>query len=253
MKVKLISVTPDARELLIFSKKTRLNMDFEGFQKIFDMSEEEKKREIDYVFGTIGSSWEFVNYVFLIEGVSRAFTQQLERHRVGTSFAEQSQRVTDLRDFSYAKPDSLSDDPGKEFKYDLTMSSLKDSYKNMVDDFKFSFQEARGVLPMNIHSNLLFSVNLRALSSMFNTRLCVRAQGEFQNVAKEMKRVVLEIHPWTEPVLRPNCSQYGFCPFQNYKDCPVKKEGYLKESNRDSIQSLLEDNPFEAIPKGERN
>ena len=44
------------------------------------MSDEQKEEELKYVFGTIGSSWEFVDYIFLITDVSRAFTHQAVRH-----------------------------------------------------------------------------------------------------------------------------------------------------------------------------
>jgi flavin-dependent thymidylate synthase len=247
MKVTLLNYTQDAADLLIFSKKTRLNMSADSFNKMKEMTQDEKQDELKYVFGTIGSSWEFVDYVFLIEGVTRAFTHQLVRHRVGVSFAQQAQRVVDMSEFEYVSTGECQDNP----VYDDTMVEIADAYSSLIDDGVHP-QDARGLLPTNIKTNILMKCNLRTLSGMLNIRLCVKAQGEFQNVAREMRRIVLEVHPWAERVLQVHCVQFGSCAFPAYKECPVKEAGFAAHDEDDTvtIKGIWETIRSEAQPKG---
>ena len=244
MNVTLMNYTTEAKELLIFSKKTRLKMSPTGYQDIVRMSDEEKDKELKYVFVTIGSSWEFIDYVFMIEGVTRAFTHQLVRHRVGVSFAQQAQRVVNMGDFEYLSTGSAENCPS----YHLTMTGIKNGYQKLIG-LGIHPQDARGVLPTNILTNILMKVNLRSLSGILNKRLCVKAQGEFQGVARVMRDKVIEVHPWAEPVLQVECVQYGSCAFKGYSECPVKKEGYLTAQDADAIKKIWETTRSEAQPK----
>lgn len=222
MRVDLLSYTRDAKELLIFSKRTRHMSDASAMGAVFDMSEAEKDQELDYVFSTIGSSWEFVDYIFLITGVTRAFTHQLVRHRVGVSFAQQAQRVADMSEFEYLKTGSVAGDPVLSIMFDSAMDEIKSRYKNMMA-LGANPQDARGVLPTNILTNIMMKVNLRALSTITEVRLCVRAQGEFQRVAMAMAGEVNKVHPWASRILGPKCLVSGVCAFPRYDECPVRK------------------------------
>lgn len=233
MKAELINYTPDALELLIFAKYTRLRMSATRWREILSMSMEEKYKELDYVFGTIGSQLEFVDYVILISDDSRAFTQQLTRHR-HASFAQQTQRAVDHSDFEYVTPKSCE----SSFAYHRVMEIIKQYYHEMIIGENIPIQDARGILPMNAVSNILMKMNLRAISEMMNVRFCYKAQGEFQDAAKMIRREILSVHPWTSRVLRANCVQYGYCCFPNEKDCPVKKAGLIKDWTEEQAQQL---------------
>lgn len=219
MKVTLLECTPNAMELLLFSKDTRHMAGLESYGRVKEMSFEKKKEELEYVFNTISSSWEFVDYVFLIEGVTRALTHQLVRHRVGTSFAQQTQRGVDMSEFDYLSTGDCIEDQD----YHITMAEIKKGYSRMVNK-GIKIQDARGVLPTNILTNILFKGNLRALSTMMEVRLCLRTQGEFQDVALAMKGRVLEVHPWADSVLLPYCLLVGRCKFPRFQKCPIKKK-----------------------------
>ena len=251
MRVDLISYTPDAARLLIFSKKTRLKMTPDAFQEVLEMPEEQVAEELKYVFGTIGSSWEFVDYVFLITGVSRAFTHQIVRHRIA-SFAQQAQRVVDVSDgFEFISTGKCKEDAGISTLYQSGMGDIRECYSRMVE-LGANVQDARGILPTNISTNILAKFNLRALSGVMNERLCFKAQGEFQEVAREMRKKVLEVHPWTKPVLQVNCVQYGTCKFPNFKECPIRVKGLIKEFDAQAIEDEWERTSLEVQPKGER-
>lgn len=246
MKVSIISHTQNAKELLLFSKRTRIHMCEDAYSKVVNMSEEEKEKELKYVFGTIKSSLEFIDYVFLIEDVTRAFTHQLVRHRVGTSFAQQSQRAVDVSDF-----ECLATGGADCEKYHTTVENIRDSYKTLIKD-GVKPQDARGILPTNTLTNILMKINLRALSGLLETRLCKKAQGEFQDVAKEMRKAVISIHPWADPVLCVYCvANEGRCAFPNASDCPLRIEGLVYEDPvlKKMIKDRWEDINCELKPK----
>lgn len=223
MDVKLIGYTQDADNILIFSKRTRHMRDPDAYDKVCEMTLTEKMRELEYVFNTISTPLEFVDYTFLICDVTRAFTHQLVRHRVGVAFAQQSMRIGDQTNFKYLTPVSMEKDESQLVVYELAMARINYHYKKLID-LGVNQQDARGVLPTNIHTNILMKINLRAFSEMLHTRLCVRAQGEFQDVAKLMMKKVKLVHPFTEPILGPHCVVKKICKFPRFDKCPIKKK-----------------------------
>lgn len=221
MDVKLIGYTQEADNILIFSKRTRHMRDPDAYDKVCEMTLTEKMRELEYVFNTISTPLEFVSYTFLICDVTRAFTHQLVRHRVGVSFAQQSMRVGDQTNFKYLTPPAIEPNIEQLNTYEKGMECINFYYEEMLR-VGANQQDARGLLPTNIHTNILMKINLRALAEMLHTRLCVRAQGEFQDVAKLMMKKVKLVHPFTEPILGPSCIVKKICKFPRYKYCPVK-------------------------------
>lgn len=227
MKVTLINYTPDALETLIFTKNTRLRMTAKGLDEIKAWPMEKKLIELEYMRNTIQSSWEFVNYMFMIEGVTRGFTHQLVRHRAGTSFAQQTQRTVDMTGFTYETGESIAYNPAAEKIYDEAMEDINGHYQDLLLH-GVNPQDARGVLPTNIHTNICFGANLRTLADMGEKRLCVKAQGEFQNVFRAIREEVLKVHPWTEGFIRVHCAKKGICCFPTFpaNQCPVKPYVY---------------------------
>jgi flavin-dependent thymidylate synthase len=228
MKVELISCTDNALDLLLFTKETRLEMDHRAMEAIADLTYVEKLERLEYMRNTIASSWEFVDYVFAISNVTRAFTHQLVRHRVGTSFAQQSQRTVNMSGFGYEGPASKD---GDHSMYDTTMRDLNAVYKQLIKT-GMKPEDARGILPTNIHTNIIFKANLRTLHDMGLKRLCVKTQGEFQRVFREIRQRVLEVHPWAKKFILPWCAFHGSCCFPTYpvEQCYVKPIVYNPEN-----------------------
>lgn len=231
MKVTLVNYTQDALETLIFTKSTRLRMTGRALEEIKAWPLEKKMAEWEYMQSTIKSSWEFADYVFMIEGVSRAFTHQLVRHRVGTSFAQQAQRVVNMSDFEFVTTGTILDDAELQSEYRYTMSKINEGYQLLLKQGA-NPQDARGVLPTNIATNICFKANLRTLHQMSMERLCVKAQGEFQDVMRAIREAVTAIHPWAEPALRVACAAHGVCAFPSYTGCPVKDGVFNPETGK---------------------
>lgn len=209
-KVTLISYTghghPDplyAAKLLAYTKNTRLEQGAETRSKIEAMSEEELTSDLNYISGTIRSSWEFVDYVFEIRDVTRAFTHQLVRTRTA-SYAQQAQRVVDMKDFGALKPETVMgvDEEESDSQWDELMTHISDVYK-YYQSKGVPHQDCRGVLPTNVYTNIIMKANLRTLADLLAKRKNLRAQGEYGWVAMEMEKCVLAVHPWAEPFLNP--------------------------------------------------
>lgn len=186
-----------AARLLAYTKNTRLQMTPDGFDKFMNMPIEDLSKELLYMSNTIPSSWEFVDVIFSINNVTRACAQQITRTRTA-SFAMQSQRVTDMSEVSYHIPDSVYD----KDDYSMRMRMALESYRIMVKDGE-ALEDARGLLPMNVHCNLIAKYNLRSLVDLLRARDSMRVQGEYQTIAKQMRDSIISAWPWAAPFFVP--------------------------------------------------
>jgi len=199
MKVTLISVTPNAAELLLFTKSTRLSMSPALLRDIELWKKERKEAELAYMAETIPSSWEFVDYVFLVEGVSRAYTHQQVRTRAA-SYAQQSLRVVNVADFEYIFTERNREDPTAMRALNSALSAIKDCYARLIA-LEQPVEDARGILPTNIATNIVCKFNLRTMSELAASRTGGRTQDEYKTVVNAMCTAVLAVHPWAERFL----------------------------------------------------
>lgn len=199
MRVTLISHTPEAAELLIFTKSTRLTMSPGLMDEIRSWPEEKKLAELEYMANTIPSSWEFVDYVFMIEGVSRAFTHQFVRSR-NASYAQQTMRVLNMGEFDYVMTDRVKADVRARGLVDILNENIKSVYRQLIE-LGLPVEDARGVLPTNIATNICAKFNLRAFVDLAKSRTGGRTQNEYQQVVNAMCDAVLRVHPWAEKFL----------------------------------------------------
>lgn len=217
MEVTLLSCTHDALNLLLRTKNTRLKFDSDPST----WSDEKRAEHLSYMRDTIKSSWEFVDYVFQIDGVTRAFTHQLVRTRSG-SYAQESQRTVDVRAAGTTMPPSVEEDLILKRVWSQAQDVAFASYSYMIDE-GVPVQDARGLLPTATNTSIIAKFNLRTLSDMARVRLCVRTQGEYQDVFRAMRALVIERHPWAEEFIEVQCVASGTCAFPRYgkTSCPV--------------------------------
>lgn len=228
-EVKLINVTSNALEVLIYTKSGRLNTGTTLEEIMHEWTEAQKMDHLGYMMDTIKSSFEFVDYIFEVKNVSRAFTHQVVRTRTA-SFQQQAMRVVDARDFGTLVSSEHS-------SYEKAIQISLEEYGKMIDD-GVPVQDARGVLPTAIHTNIFIKGNLRTLANMAELRLCKRAEGEYQSVFKKMVAAVLEVHPWASQLLHVYCVKYGICAFPRYTKCPVQAHCYNPDLHRPIIRAV---------------
>lgn len=200
MKVTLISYTPNAEALLVFTKQARLGLSPARLADIGAWPREKIMAELAYMSQTIPSSWEFVEYVFLVEGVSRAYTHQQVRTRAA-SYAQQSLRVVNKSDFEYVYPRRPMNNEAHRW-LGRALTAIKAAYEGMIAE-GVPVEDARGILPTNIATNIVCKFNLRTMSDLAASRSGGRTQGEYQAVVAAMCDAVLEVHPWAGLFLFP--------------------------------------------------
>lgn len=161
------------------------------------------------------SVFEHIWYTFLIEGISRACSHQLVRHRMA-AITQRSQRYCEEDGFEYVVPKSINH--GNPFdRFCFSMEEANNGYKELSKYYNISKEDARYVLPNACTTSLYFSCNLRELIHIANERLCSRAQWEIRWVVREMADLVSEDVRW---MLVPKC-QSGFLICNS----PCGKEG----------------------------
>lgn len=195
MKVSLISYTPNAERLLVFTKNTRLGVNSERLADLDSKTDAELLEQLKYMANTIPSSWEFVDYVFLVEGVSRAYTHQQVRTRTA-SFAQESLRVVDKGRFGFVYPERMMDKPDQLDSINYTLDTIQDAYNYLTKTAGAATEDARSILPTNIATNIVCKFNLRTMSELAASRSGGRTQGEYRDVVKGMIDEVLKVHPW---------------------------------------------------------
>ena len=141
------------------------------------------------------SVFEHIYFTFKIEGISRACSHQLVRHR-HCSFTQRSQRYCSEDGFEYVTPDTI---PNVDMEYCIERT------KAWYQEFQLSGtpnEDARYILPNACTTSLYLSCNLRELIHMANERLCTRAQWEIRYLVKEMCK---QVDPRLHFMLVPKC------------------------------------------------
>lgn len=199
MKVTLINHTQDAENLLLFTKATRLTMSPGLLEEIRNKTPEQKLAELEYMANTIPSSWEFVDYVFLVEGVSRAYTHQQVRTRAA-SYAQQTMRVLEMGAYDYIYTDKNKESEKAMAIIGATNEVIRNAYNQLLECGQAA-EDARGILPTNISTNIVCKFNLRTFVDLAKARTGGRTQSEYQKVVNAMVDEVLRVHPWAEKFL----------------------------------------------------
>ena len=167
---------------------------------------------------------EHLTFTFAIEGISRACSHQLVRHRLA-SFSQKSQRYVNEDNFKFVTPHSIGKstratarfctlmktiaDVYTELRENLTLDFLQASYpfiaredlldKANPDDVraakKLAQEDARYALPNACETQLIVTMNARELLHFFRTRCCNRAQWEIREVADEMLTQCMQVAP----------------------------------------------------------
>ena len=164
---------------------------------------------------------EFCDFTFHIEGISRALSHQLVRHRMA-SYAQRSQRYCSEDGFEYVTPLTIKNKACGLTEYNKLMDKIQDIYE-YLQGIGVPNEDARMVLPNACTTCIEVKMNLRALMNFMNERLCTCAQWEIRELAFEMRRVIVNKYPELEPYLVPKCEKYGkelgFCNESKSRTC----------------------------------
>jgi thymidylate synthase (FAD) len=242
MRVKILSHTPNPEEVI--ASAARLCYSSASVDDLMKKTEDKEstKEYIDMLM-SLGheSPIEHVSFVFAIEGISRACSHQLVRHRIA-SYSQKSQRYVNEAQFEYITPPVIEDDLTLKDLYTNTMEIVHARYnllrteliaKYMKDGMdkksaeKKANEDARFVLPNACETKIIVTMNIRSLFNFFKHRCCNRAQWEIRMMANEMLRQCMEIAPNIFKYAGPECITKGKCP-EGKMSCGKRPEGFEK-------------------------
>ena len=182
------------------------------------MSDKRVRRLLTRVVGSGHHSvLEHAVFTFSLEGVSRAMTHQLVRHRIA-SYSQQSQRYVRFDEPKYETPPEVAKRPPSMEVFEQAMADAWAVYSRLVEE-GVPEEDARYVLPNAAHTNIVVTMNARELIHFFSLRTCLRAQWEIRRVAGAMLKEAKVAAPLIfENAGRP-CLR-GPCP-EDDVDCPL--------------------------------
>lgn len=174
-----------------------------------------------------GSVLEHASYTFAIEGVSRVFTGEMNRHRAGMAISEGSMRYIRFTDMGYWVPPSIQgpdkyhfnewNDPKaildwKKFQtrkvFVEAFMNAEESYKELLDiwkeelapESKFHLKKQitsmmRRIVPMGIATGGMWTGNLRAIRHILTMRTTAAAEEEIAFVFSNVMQRIAQKEP----------------------------------------------------------
>ena len=245
MKVKLIQVTQNPIDVMwtaartCYSAKSPIEMWETRYPENIDLldgydngeKEEIVNKHWNLVKKVLDSGHqsiaEHVYFTFAIEGISRACSHQLVRHRAGIVFSQQSQRYVEIKEDWDTLFDMYDETRTEEINNNLKNIANKyfvgvteDNYNEYIQilcSYLYKVkqgmkpEDARNILPNATKTNITMSVNFRELIHLCSLRLCTRAQEEIRDLFKEIVRYVKEVDERLASYLVPSCEALGVC------------------------------------------
>lgn len=181
---------------------------------------------------------EMVVFTFLLEDIPISLREQLVRHKVGTrtgdtefalygipdligsSFWVQSMRavkVSSEEERPYHTPSTIEENTHARQLYEETMGAMYQTYTELLE-LGIPPEDARMVIPGGTTHHMVWSVNCRALRSIFQSRSCWIAQaGLWGKILADMMEEIHSISPTIAEALGyPPCISNG-----KYRSCPM--------------------------------
>jgi thymidylate synthase (FAD) len=226
MKVELLAHTPEPEKVIATAAK--LCYSSSDISTLQDNLTEDKITKFIDMLMSLGheSPVEHVSFTFGIEGISRACSHQLVRHRIA-SYSQKSQRYVSENQFEYITPTAIENVPSAKSKYDELMNYIQSEYNTIRDELinyhisegydkkvaeKMANEDARYVLPNACETKIIVTMNIRSLFNFFRHRCCLRAQEEIRILANEMLKLCLQKAPHIFANAGPSCIANGKCP-----------------------------------------
>ena len=211
LKVVLLRHTPNPEETVAMAAK--LCYSASNIGELQEKIEAADQTAFVDKLASIGhlSPIEHVSFTFGVEGISRACSHQLVRHRVA-SFSQQSQRYVGETDFDFIIPPSIQD-AGLAVPFRADMRHAQERYSFYAGK-GIPSEDARFLLPNACETKIVITMNARELLHFFRVRTCNRAQWEIRDMAKRMLSLTKAAAPTVFKKAGPACL-YADCPEGN--------------------------------------
>lgn len=210
MHVELLYHTPDPERAM--ATAARLCYAPVGASELMETMSDERVHSVLATIMRSGhfSTLEHASYTFAVDGVSRALTHQLVRHRLA-SFNQQSQRYVKFADgLEVIKPASVAANEEADRIFEAAVEASKDAYVKLMD-LGIPAEDARYLLPNAAETKIVITMNVRELLHFFEVRCCNRAQWEIRELAWRMLELVRPTAPFVFLDAGAPCV-HGTCP-----------------------------------------
>ena len=145
-----------------------------------------------------------VNFFFC--DVSRVFTHELVRHRVGTAMSQESLRYVRLTDLDWYAPICIQENAAAMTIFEKTMDGLSNLQKDLselyeldtTNDFNFKKQitsAMRRIAPIGLATNIGWSCNMRTLRHVIEMRTDPGSEEEIRLVFSKVADIAIERWP----------------------------------------------------------
>lgn len=233
MNVKLLEMSQSAISLIYAACRQCYSEKFAG--EVFADTPVSIEKQEAFVKNIVASGHqsplEHVKFTFAIEGVSRALTHQLVRHRLA-SYSQQSMRYVKEKDFDFIIPPVIERNPEAKNEFEKLMAVIQQSYTKLLEFMgqdnisgEAANQDARFALPQAAETKIMVTMNCRELLHFFEQRCCSRAQWEIRQLANTMLDICKEKLPAVFSEAGAKCETLEYCP-EGEKFCcgkfPVK-------------------------------
>ena len=221
-RVTLLTHTPDALALVYAAFRQCYHAGFVGdmWPKLC-AGEIPRRQQAELVARVMESGHtspiEHASFTFALEGVSRALSHQLVRHRIA-SYSQQSQRYVDGSQCNYIMPPAIARNAAARQRFEAFMQEVGAAYRDIKALLEAdgrgdkANEDARFVLPQAAETRLVATMNCRALLNFFAHRCCRRAQWEIRHVAERMLALCREALPEVFLSAGAPCERLGYCP-----------------------------------------
>lgn len=162
---------------------------------------------------------EHATYTFAIEGVSRVFTGEMNRHRAGVGISEASMRYIRYTDIPYWLPDSVRVQDGDDESLREKKLRSQAVFQKAFDQDEANYQELqdiwskelspegnftgkkhitsmmRRIIPMGVATGGVWTMNLRAVRHIIALRASPAAEEEILHVFCRIAKYMIESEP----------------------------------------------------------
>lgn len=191
--IELLTYTPEPERLVAVA--ARRSYDKRSAMQIWEqMTDAEVARLLHQVIRHGHTSvLEHINFTFAIEGISRALSHQLVRHRIA-SYTQQSQQRIDERDFAFTVPPEIRKNSELAKEFQEKVKALAEFYNRAIET-GIPRGQARYILPNACATRIIMTMNARSLFNLISQRTCGIEEWEFRMVASKLHQILLGLAP----------------------------------------------------------
>ncbi|MGL4561881.1 MAG: FAD-dependent thymidylate synthase [Brevinema sp.] len=207
MRIKLLFISPDAEGVCEYGAR----ICYDSNDKTTETSREKFLPNLLRSGHT--SVFEHSSASFHIEGISRAASHQLVRHRL-SSFSQRSQRYVNEEHFKFVTPPKIMENKEAHDLYNKMMNDMKESYHQLIE-LGIKKEDARFIIPNAAETSLVMTANFREWLHIIDMRVSRGAQWEIREL---LILIWKELYSYSPHV-------FGMTYFEQWsKDHPFKQQ-----------------------------